>query len=135
MKKIVCRLAIALAMLSFLLCSCSEKEKTYTYVCQYYGYVEDQTAAEQLLDYLDNACDGYFTKPHSYTGLYSETVVKAAAEFEVCCGTLDEERITHYYLGPGEQLVVALVDQSSGATVSYAVWTNTDEVDPDEGLE
>ena len=134
MKKIICRFAIAFAMLSLLLCSCTEKEKTYTFICQYYGYIEDDTAAEELVEYLDNAGEGYFSKPHAYTGLYTETVMQAAEEFELYCGLLDEERITHYYLGPGEQLVVALVEQSTGATVSYAVWTNTDEVNPDEDL-
>ena len=135
MKKMICRFAIAFAMLSLLLSSCSEKEKTYTYLCQYYGYVEDQTAAELLIAYLDSACDGYFSKSHAYTGLYTETVMQASAEFELYCGLLDENLITHSYLAPGEQLIIALVEQSTGATVSYGVWTNTDEAeDPDEDL-
>ena len=66
MKKIVCRFAIAFAMLSLLLCSCTEKEKTYTFICQYYGYIEDDTAAEELVEYLDNAGEGYFSKPHAF---------------------------------------------------------------------
>ncbi len=134
MKKIVCRFAIAFAMLSLLLSSCAEKERTYTYVCQYYGYIEEKEAADQLLEYLDNVFDGYFSKPHAYTGLAAETIQKAAAEFELYCGLLDEDTITHHYLSPGEQLIISLVEQSSGATISYAVWTNSDEVDPDDDL-
>ena len=134
MKKMICRFAIAFAMLSLLLCSCQEKEKTYTYICQYYGYIEDQEAAEQLVEYLDNVFDGYFSTPHPYTGLAAETVQRAAAEFELYCGLLDEDTITHHYLSPGGQLIISLIEQGSGTSIAYCVWTNTDEVDPDDDL-
>ena len=79
MKKIICRFAIAFAMLSLLLCSCTEKEKTYTFICQYYGYIEDDTAAEQLVEYLDNACEGYFSKTVTVNVNDYETVTKNIA--------------------------------------------------------
>ena len=134
MKKLICRLAIAFAMLSFLLCSCAEKEKTYTYLCQYYGYIAEQETVDLLVEYIDNASGGYFSKPHDYTGLAAETIQMAVAEFELNCGLLNDETITHGYLSPGEQLIIYLVEQGSGTTVAYCVWTNTDEVDPDDGL-
>ena len=131
MKKIICRFAVAFAMLAVLL-SCSEKVGTYTYECQFYGNLQDETSADLLLDYLNNACDGYFAKSHSYTGLPSETVEEAKAEFKVNCEALDNEAIETYYLAPGEQLVIELVEKGSGALLAYCGWANTTEVPEDD---
>lgn len=132
MKKIFCRIAIAFAMITLLLSSCSEKEATYTFYCRFFGNLQDETAAEMLVDYLNGSCGGYFAAEHSYTGLSAEATQMAISEFRTNCLALDEDRITHYYLAPGENVVIYLLEKSSGTYVDYCGWVNTDAVVPED---
>ena len=132
MKKIVCRFAVAFSTLSHHHSSCTGRESTNNIVCQKIGTLQDETAAKLLVDYLNGACGGYFAEEHSYTGLSADATRQASNEFRTNCLALDEERITHYYLAPGENVVIYLIEKKSGSYVDYCGWVNTDEPSTDD---
>ena len=134
MKKFITRFAIVFAAIAVLFSSCvKEKVSTYTYACQYVGNVHDETSAQALVDYFNGTCGGYFKESHSYTGVPSETNAMASAEFKEKCESLNEDWIVSQ-LAAGEQVVICLIEKSSGVTIAYYGWINKEEDDPDEGL-
>ena len=129
MKKLTRFFVTALAALTLFSCGVKDKVGTYVYACTYVGNLSDEDRADQLVEYLDAACDGYFSVSHSYTGLQSEAMQSACLDFTLNCNALDETVVCSY-LESGEVLYIYLIDQASGTYLMFCTFYGKQE-DPD----
>ena len=129
MKNLIRFFVTALAALILFSCGVKEKEGTFVYVCTYAGIIYDEDRADQVVEYLDSACDGYFSVSHSYTGLQSEAMQSACLDFTLNCNALNETVVCSY-LESGEELYIYLIDQASGTYLMFCTFYGKQE-DPD----
>ena len=123
MKKLIRFFASALAALTLFSCGVQDKEGTYVYICTYAGTIYDEDRADQLVAYLNSACDGYFSVSHSYTGLQFQTIQDACQDFTLHCNALSEDTVCSF-LESGEELYIYLIDKASGNYLMYCTFTS-----------
>ena len=121
MKNLIRFFACAFAALTLFSCGVPDKEDTYVYISTYAGNIYDEDRAEQLVSYLNSACDGYFSVSHSYTGLQSQTMQDACLDFTLNCNALNED-IVCSFLEYGEELYIYLIDKASGNYLMYCTF-------------
>lgn len=126
MKKMIRFFVVLATVALFASCSIEEKDGTFSYHCVSYGNVASQERAQQLGEFFDTVCDGYFKESHSYSGKESETMKAACTDFALNCNIINEDTVLSY-LEPGEYVVMYLVSSGNGAQLMYAVWTKPGE--------